>query len=263
MLLYPAQEKQPWFPELLFSFKLFLFAYILSNLLTAHTEQFPGRKPARDVDFSMHRRLAQALKIIFRKQIFHQNEISAMSTKNRQARIDIHSAEQEYRQALEDHNLSDEPTKEEELLLIKTYALDPSLDAVLWSKLEPTKQTKVPFRISAKTHGIIDYAFAATLCVAPLVFGLKNKFLFGLLGDAAALSAGLTKDSRGVLPVMPLKAHRAVDVALLSGLALAATSKSVRKHKPSLIFTLGMLAAGVTTVLLTDWNNNAKSKKSI
>jgi len=183
-----------------------------------------------------------------------------MSTKNRKARVDIHSAEQEYRQALNE-NFTDEPTREEELLLIKTYALDPSLDAVLWSKLEPAQQAKVPFRISAKTHGIIDYAFAATLCVAPLVFGLKNKLLFGLLGDATALSAGLTKDSRGALPVMPLKTHRAVDVALLSGLAVAATTKSVRQHKPSLLFALGMLAAGVTTVLLTDWNNSVKNAK--
>ncbi|MBC7485889.1 MAG: hypothetical protein H7282_03970 [Cytophagaceae bacterium] len=119
-----------------------------------------------------------------------------MSTKNRKTKAGILSAENEYRQSLQEDNFSDEPTREEELLLIKTYALDPSLDGVLWSKLEPAKPVGASFLISAKTHGIIDYAFAATLCVAPLLLGLKNKILFGLLGDAAALSAGLIEDSK-------------------------------------------------------------------
>jgi hypothetical protein len=182
-----------------------------------------------------------------------------MSTKNKRARIDIHSAQQDYEQTLQE-NFSDNPASEEELL-IKSYALDPSLDSVLWSKLESAPQVKAPMRISAKAHGIIDYAFAATLCVAPLLLGLKNKMLFGLLGDATALSAALTKDSKGLYPVMPLKTHRAVDVALLAGLAATATTKSVRRHKPSLIFALGMLVAGVTTVALTDWNRSAKNTK--
>ncbi len=180
-----------------------------------------------------------------------------MSTKNKRARVDIHSAEQDYKQALQE-DFSENPTREEELLFIKSYALDPSLDQVLWSKLESKKPAKAPLRISAKAHGVIDYAFAAALGIAPLVFGLKNKILFGLLGDATALSAGLTKDSKGVYPVMSLKTHRAVDIALLAGLAATATTKSVRQHKPSLIFALGMLVAGVATVALTDWNNSAK-----
>lgn len=182
-----------------------------------------------------------------------------MSTKNKNARIDIHSAQQEYQQALQE-NFSDNPTREEELLLIKTFAPDPSMDAVLWSKFESSKPANVPLRISAKAHGIIDYVFAATLCLAPLALGLKNKMLFGLLGDATALSAALTKDSKGLYPVMPLKTHRAVDVALLAGLAATATTKSVRQHKPSLIFALGMLAAGITTVALTDWNKEKTTK---
>lgn len=183
-----------------------------------------------------------------------------MSTRNKKTRVDILSAQQEYEEALQ-QDFTQNPTQEEELLLIKTFAIDPTLDAVLWSKLESAKPAKSRMRISAKAHGIIDYAFAATLCIAPLVFGLKNKLLFGLLGDSAALSAALTKDSKGVVPVMPLKTHRAVDVALLSGLAVAATTKSVRQHKPTLIFALGMLAAGIATVALTDWNNNTKNTK--
>ena len=183
-----------------------------------------------------------------------------MSTKNKKARIDIHSAQQEYEQVLQE-DLSESPTREEELLLIKTYALDPSIDAVLWSKHESKPAAKAPVRISAKAHGIIDYAFAATLGIAPLLLGLKNKMLFGLLGDATALSAALTKDSKGLYPVMPLKTHRAVDVALLAGLAVTASTKSVRRHKPSLLFALGMLVAGVATVALTDWNDKAKTTK--
>lgn len=173
--------------------------------------------------------------------------------------MDVHAAHHAYRESLQDESQTNEEPQEEEVLFIKSYAVSPSLDEVLWKKLE-TPATFKSRRLSAKSHGMIDYAFAAALGIAPLVFGLKNKVLFGLLGDATALSAALTKDSKGVLPVMPLKTHRAVDVALLAGLAGIATTKAVRSHKPSLIFSLGMLAAGVTTILLTDWKTKQAGK---
>jgi len=172
---------------------------------------------------------------------------------------DARVAEGEYQDMQRESNFQTDESGND-ILLIKSYALNPSIDQALWSMHDANRTTGGSKPISAKMHGVIDYVFAGTLCFAPLLLGLKNKLLFGLMGDAVALSAALTKDSQGVLPVMPLKTHRAIDAALLAGLAVTATTKTVRKHTPTFAFTVGMLALGITTVLLTDWNNKPKTR---
>jgi hypothetical protein len=183
-----------------------------------------------------------------------------MKKKSSTEKIDSKSAENEYAEVLQNPDFKN-PPNEEEVLFIKSYTLEPSLDAVLWMhhKGEERKANKL-FRINAKTHGVIDYAFAATLLITPSLIGLKNKLLFGLFGASTAGLAALTKDSLGIKPVLSLKTHRVMDIALLSGIAAAATSKEIRSHKRTLGFTLSLLALGLTTVLLTDWNSSSSNK---
>ena len=185
--------------------------------------------------------------------------------KNKQnKRVDVQEAEQDYLDTVRDSSLYSSQEKGNDTLLIHSFALDPSLDQVLWSKHSESSRRTTLKPISSKMHGFIDYAFAATLLVVPTLLGLKNKKIFGFFGASVVLSALLTKDSRGLKPILPLKTHRTIDVGLLSAMAVTAVTKPVRRHKSSIAFMMGLLTIGIATVWLTDWESsstNAHAKK--
>ena len=77
--------------------------------------------------------------------------------------------------------------------------------------------------ISTRMHGLIDYAYAATLIALPLMRGWS--------GRAAQLSMGaglatlglsmLTRYEFGLFPVIPMQGHLAIDAAESSMLMAA------------------------------------------
>jgi len=111
--------------------------------------------------------------------------------------------------------------------------------------------------ISKGTHGLIDYGFALSLAAIPMLTGADRKTtnLYRMLAGQVFLYSALTKQPYAIKPLLSFLMHRKIDVVNLCGLALFSAYKGVAKRKPTLAAHLGLIALGVTTVLLTDWKN--------
>ena len=110
--------------------------------------------------------------------------------------------------------------------------------------------------ISPLVHGIIDYTFALALLSVPSILKLSKKARSIYAADALTILSysAFTKYPPSVKPVIPLPLHKKLDYASLALIGLEAGSKEIRKDKRALIFSAGMITAGLITVLLTDWN---------
>lgn len=79
--------------------------------------------------------------------------------------------------------------------------------------------------IDTNTHGYLDYIVGIFFIVCPWIFNLKpgepQGILFIILGVAAIAYSLLTKYELGLLRVLPMKVHLALD--LLSGIVLASS----------------------------------------
>ncbi len=71
--------------------------------------------------------------------------------------------------------------------------------------------------ISRQTHGVMDYSYAALIAAAPEAVGFKNEEtaagLCRAVGGGVFLASLLTRYEFGLFPVIPFKAHLAIDVA--------------------------------------------------
>lgn len=107
-------------------------------------------------------------------------------------------------------------------------------------------------------HGLVDYMFAAALFTVPPLIGCSRKTVWMYHGIAAGtfLYGAITRQPLSLRPVIPMKAHRVIDVVNLSGLSLFTTYKGVRRNKKAIGFNLGMVALGAATVLLTQWRKH-------
>ena len=78
--------------------------------------------------------------------------------------------------------------------------------------------------ITPTVHGILDYVSGASLLAAPAVLGLQGRpsgLALRAVGTNALVGGAITKSSVGVVKVVPLKAHLAMDA--VTGVALAAS----------------------------------------
>jgi len=109
--------------------------------------------------------------------------------------------------------------------------------------------------ITPAIHGLVDYAFAAALFAVPGLMGCNKKTvqLYRGLALEVFMYGALTRQPLGVLPMIPMKVHKLIDVANLSGLSVLTGYKGIRKNPKAVGFNLGMVALGITTVLLTQW----------
>jgi hypothetical protein len=109
--------------------------------------------------------------------------------------------------------------------------------------------------ISPAIHGLVDYAFAAALFAVPGLIDCNKKTvqLYKGLALEVFLYGALTRQPLSLLPVMPMKVHKLIDVANLSGLSLLTAYKGIRRNTKAVGFNLGMVALGIATVLLTQW----------
>ena len=110
--------------------------------------------------------------------------------------------------------------------------------------------------ITPKLHGIMDYAFAATLLLAPPLLGLNKKAsrLYKLLAlDVVAYSA-LTDYPAGIKRLISYDTHHKIDGANIAGLVAGTMFKDIKKGKAELAFHIGITTIAIGIVLLTDWD---------
>jgi hypothetical protein len=73
--------------------------------------------------------------------------------------------------------------------------------------------------ISTKAHGVIDYTWSTTAAALPKANGASaTARLVRNAGYAATLNSMFTKYEAGVMPVMPMKGHLALDLLMCSAL---------------------------------------------
>jgi hypothetical protein len=109
--------------------------------------------------------------------------------------------------------------------------------------------------VSPLMHGIIDYAFASLLLSVPSVLKMNRrvKLLYALDAISVLSYSAFTKYPVAVKQVIPFRLHKKIDVAILATLLVETWYDRIRKDKRAVLFHTSMLAAGITTVLLTDW----------
>ena len=113
--------------------------------------------------------------------------------------------------------------------------------------------------ISPKIHGLIDYAFAVALFAVPKLIGSKKKtrVLYKIIAGEVFLYGAISKHPNAMYPIIPFGLHKKIDIGNLTGLALLSAYKGIYKHQPTLTFHAGMIILGITTVLLTNWNQKS------
>ena len=116
--------------------------------------------------------------------------------------------------------------------------------------------------ITPHIHGIIDYAFAGTLLIAPSLLGLNKraKRLYGCMAiDVAAYSA-LTDYPAGITPAISYDTHHKIDWVNIAGMAGATMCNDIKKDRTALAFHIGMTMLAIGNVLLTDWDADPHQK---
>jgi hypothetical protein len=115
--------------------------------------------------------------------------------------------------------------------------------------------------VSPKAHGIIDYGFAAALLVMPHVLKLskKAKRLYAADAFKTLLYSAFTDYPLALKRVIPFGLHRKMDKENVSALALATLYPLLHMNKRALYFHIGIIAAAMLTIALTDWEANTES----
>jgi hypothetical protein len=115
--------------------------------------------------------------------------------------------------------------------------------------------------ISPKIHGIIDYGFSAALLVLPQVLQLSKKAKRLYAADAfnTLLYSAFTNYPLALKHIIPFRLHRTIDIENVSALALATLYRPLHKNKHTLYFHIGMIAAAVLAISLTNWDADSGS----
>lgn len=107
--------------------------------------------------------------------------------------------------------------------------------------------------IPTRLHGAVDYLWGMALLASPRLFGLRHGSAAARTAQAAGASAiayaALTDYEWGLLPVLSMRQHLALDIA--GGAALAAAPALLgfagRRGRPHLAFGLFAIGAGLLT----------------
>lgn len=109
--------------------------------------------------------------------------------------------------------------------------------------------------ISTRTHGMLDYTWAATARALPAMMSGAGATagLVRQAGTAAGLNAMLTNYEAGIVRVMPMKGHLAVDFVLGAALMISPLflPRSERRYAaiPVLLGAVGLLASLMTETM--------------
>jgi hypothetical protein len=87
-------------------------------------------------------------------------------------------------------------------------------------------------RMSTATHGTIDYVVSGMIAAMPKLFGFSKKVTAILEGSAgmSAMYSAMTNYERGLIKVLPMKAHLTLDA--LSGGALLGAALMLKDEDP-------------------------------
>ena len=107
--------------------------------------------------------------------------------------------------------------------------------------------------ISTKTHGVLDYVVGIVLIAAPWIFGFATggpaMWIPVIIGAMSLIYALVTDYELGLVALLPVKAHLAIDV--IAGLFLAASpwlfGFAELVYLPHLIVGILMVGAGLFT----------------
>ena len=120
------------------------------------------------------------------------------------------------------------------------------------------------WRMSTRTHGLIDYITGATMMALPAALGMKGKaaaLLMGAGGAAAAYSA-LTNYERGVAKVLPVKAHLTLD-ALSGGMLIGAAMLMDDEDEETRGLLAGFGAFEIAAALMTETRSSTERRDSV
>jgi hypothetical protein len=113
--------------------------------------------------------------------------------------------------------------------------------------------------VSPFVHGIIDYVFSFALLSVPHIIKLNKKarLLYALNGVSVLSYSAFTKYPVAVKQIIPLHLHKKLDAESLIVLSVTTLHKKIRKDKRAIVFSVAMVATGLLTVMLTDWNTSS------
>ena len=107
--------------------------------------------------------------------------------------------------------------------------------------------------ISTRTHGMIDYTWATMAAAVPgmLADATATKRLVRGASAAATANSMVTNYEAGIMKVMPMRAHLAMDVVMCSALLLSPLylPKSERRYS---VIPILLGAAGLLTAMMTE-----------
>jgi len=106
--------------------------------------------------------------------------------------------------------------------------------------------------ITTKTHGLIDYVVGALVTALPQMLPCRKPAagIFRMAGLGAAAYSAMTDYERGMIRVIPMETHLALDAA---GAALLTASIMLREEEPEVRAVMGCVglfeiaAAAMTT----------------
>lgn len=112
--------------------------------------------------------------------------------------------------------------------------------------------------IDAKTHGILNYAFAGIQLIGPSLLGLNKETTaaYRLLGTAFTAVNAVTDTPVGVTNLISLKGHQKADASFLATLSALTLAKMIKNDKKSLAFHLGFLGVAMMNYALTDYDED-------
>jgi hypothetical protein len=110
------------------------------------------------------------------------------------------------------------------------------------------------FRISTSTHGVLDYVVGGAIAVLPHVLNCSKQTtrILQSAGYGAAAYSLLTDYERGMLKVLPMEGHLALDA--LSGAGLIAASLLLQDETPqnrAILAGIGAFEIAVASVTST------------
>ena len=109
--------------------------------------------------------------------------------------------------------------------------------------------------ISPKTHGLADYALAASLLTVPAIFGFSKQVKKLYTVEALVLLAyiAVTDHPAAVKPIIPFEVHGKIDPFNVAQFAGQTFTKPFKKDKKARAFNIAFTAIAGALVLFTDW----------
>lgn len=111
--------------------------------------------------------------------------------------------------------------------------------------------------ISTRMHGALDYSMAVLMLALPWLFNWSDatKTLLTILAIGIVLYSLLTRYELGVMRILPMRAHLALD--MLGGLVLLIAAFLLNGETDSVRWTLGALGvAELGAAMMTDPDTN-------